>query len=65
MVVAAMDGVVKLLIVAALVVCSNVPPEAAVYHRKIPFDTELALKLAVPVPQMLAPVTVAALLANK
>ena len=65
MVVVAIEVVLYVVVVVDDVVCNNVPPENAVYQRKVPVDNDVAVKDADPVPQMLAPVTVSVLLANR
>jgi hypothetical protein len=40
-----------LLVVDAAVVCKSVPPEEALYQRKVPETEEFAVNKTVPVPQ--------------
>lgn len=54
------EGVLYVDVVAAVVVCSNVPPDAAVYQRKVPEEALLAPSATVPGPHKEAPVTVGA-----
>lgn len=45
------EGVLNVEDVAAVVVCSKVPPVAAVYHRNVPDDALLAINATDPGPQ--------------
>lgn len=55
-----MDGVLNVDDVLPVVVCRSVPPEAAVYHRKVPEEVVLASSATEPGPQIDAPVVVGA-----
>jgi hypothetical protein len=57
-VVAESDGVVKLSVVAAALVRSNVPPVNALYQRNIPEVVLVAVRETVPVPHLDRLVTV-------
>ena len=58
MVVVAIDGVVKELVVEAAVVCNNVPPDAASYQRNVPDEPYDACTVSVPASHRDAAVTV-------
>jgi hypothetical protein len=59
-VVALIEGVVYVLLVAEALVCNNVPPVSVVYQRNVPAEVLLALSATAPVPQRLPLVIVGA-----
>ena len=52
---AAKEGVLKVDVVDAVVVCKSVPPVAAVHHRKTPDEPLVAVNATDPVPHRDAP----------